>query len=182
VPMIAHGDELGRTQQGNNNAYCQDNEITWVSWDLDERQRRLLDFVRRVFAIRQENPVLRRRTFFRGQVIDHRGVKDLTWLRADGEELTEQDWKDAAAHSLGMLIDGQATDETDDEGRPIRGETMLVLLNASEMTVDFTLPQGSWSTVVDTACTPQSPNGRYQIKPFSLVLLSRGSSSTPRPT
>ena len=182
VPMIAHGDELGRTQRGNNNAYCQDNEITWVNWDLNERQLRLLEFVRRVLAIRQENAVLRRRTFFRGQVIDHRGVKDLTWLRADGEELTEADWKDAAAHSLGMLIDGQSTDETDDEGRPIRGETMLVLVNASEVAVDFTLPQGSWSTVVDTACKPQSPNGRYQIKPFSLVLLSRESSSRPRPT
>jgi glycogen operon protein len=182
VPMIAHGDELARTQQGNNNAYCQDNEIAWVHWDLDERRQRLLDFVRRVLAIRQENPVLRRRTFFRGQVVDHRGVKDLTWLRADGQELTEADWKDAAARTLGMLIDGQATDETDDKGKPIRGDTMLLLVNASEVDVDFTLPEGSWSAVVDTHCTPQSPNGRYAIKPFSLVLLSRGSSSTPRPT
>jgi len=182
VPMISHGDEIGRTQRGNNNAYCQDNEITWVNWDLDERQSRLLEFVRRVLAIRQEHAVLRRRTFFRGQVIDHRGVKDLTWLGADGEELTEENWNDATAHSLGMLIDGQATDETDDKGRPIRGDTMLVLVNASEADVDFTLPPGSWSTVVDTACTPQSPDGRYQIKPFSLVLLSRESSSTSRPT
>jgi len=182
VPMIAHGDEFARTQQGNNNAYCQDNEITWVKWDLDERQRRLLDFVRRVLAIRQENPVMRRRTFFRGQVVDHRGVKDLTWLRADGQELTEEDWKDPAARSLGMLIDGEATDETDDKGKPIRGDTMLLLVNASEGDVDFTLPEGSWSAVVDTHCTPQSPNGSYAIKPFSLVLLSRGSSSTPRPT
>jgi len=84
--------------------------------------------------------------------------------------------------SLGMLIDGQATDETDDKGKPIRGDTMLLLVNASEVDVDFTLPEGSWSAVVDTHCTPQSPNGSYAIKPFSLVLLSRGSSSTPRPT
>jgi glycogen operon protein len=182
VPMICHGDEFARTQQGNNNAYCQDNEITWVDWKLSQRQQRLLEFVRRVLAVRQDNPVLRRRTFFRGQVIDHRGIKDLTWLRADGQELAEEDWKDATAHSLGMLIDGQATDETDDKGEPIRGDTMLVLVNSSEGDVDFTLPEGSWSALVDTACTPQSPNGSYQIKPFSLVLLSRESSSTPRPT
>jgi glycogen operon protein len=174
VPMISHGDELGRSQDGNNNAYCQDNEITWVNWNIDDRQRRLLEFARRMFAIRQDTRVLRRRTFFRGRVIDHRGVKDLTWLRADGQELTEEDWQDATAHSVGMLIDGQATDETDDKGEPIRGDTMLVLVNASDADIDVTLPQGDWSALVDTSCEPQSPppNGGYQLKPFSLVLLT----------
>ncbi|HET8713243.1 MAG TPA: glycogen debranching protein GlgX [Gemmatimonadales bacterium] len=184
VPMLAHGDEIARTQGGNNNAYCQDNEITWLNWNLDERQRGLLEFARRVLAIRQDNPVLRRRTFFRGRVIDHRGVKDLTWLRADGQELTEANWREAAAHSLGMLIDGEATDETDEKNEPIKGDTMLLLVNASEVDVEFKLPPGDWRTLVDTTCHPQSPNGRYQLKRFSLVLLTLNpeSSSTPRPT
>ena len=119
VPMISHGDEIARTQNGNNNVYCQDSDIAWMHWKLDERQRALLAFARQGFAIRAANRVLRRRTFFRGQVVDHPGLKDLTWLRADGQELTEADWEDANVQSLGMLINGDATDETDDTGQPI---------------------------------------------------------------
>jgi glycogen operon protein len=184
VPMISHGDEIGRTQGGNNNAYCQDNETTWIDWDLDERQRALLEFTRRVFAIRQGNPVLRRRTFFRGQVIDHRGIKDLTWLRADGREMTQDDWQDPTAHAIGMLIDGQATDETDDRGVPIKGDTMLLLVNASAAEVEFALPAGEWSTLVDTDRVPHRPGRRYTLTPFNLVLLvlNPESSSPPRPT
>src|SRR3712207_438098 len=117
VPMISHGDEVGRTQRGNNNAYAQDNEISWVHWDLDDRRRALLAFTRKVFAIRHLNPVLRRRTFFRGQVMDHAGVKDLTWIRPDGQEMRQENWDDQITHALGMLVHGEATDETDDRGR-----------------------------------------------------------------
>ena len=172
VPMLSHGDEIARTQRGNNNAYCQDNEITWVNWKVDERQRALLAFARQVFAIRAENPVLRRRTFFHGQVVEHPGLKDLTWLRADGTELTEEDWQDANAHSLGMLINGDATDEMDDRGEPIKGDTMLLLVNAGETDVEFTLPNhGGWSTLIDTARAPQPPGERYPLSAFSLALL-----------
>ena len=171
VPMISHGDEIARTQRGNNNAYCQDNELTWVNWDLDDRGRRLLEFTRRVFAIRAQNPVLRRRTFFRGEVVEHRGLKDLTWLRADGRELSQEEWQSPQARALGMLINGDATDETDDKGQPIKGDTMLLLVNAGEEDVDFVLPKGEWSTLVDTCCEPQSPGERYAVRPFSLVLL-----------
>ncbi|MFN2570820.1 MAG: glycogen debranching protein GlgX, partial [Gemmatimonadales bacterium] len=183
VPMISHGDEIARTQGGNNNAYCQDNEITWVDWRLDERRQRLLDFTRHVFAIRQNNRVLRRRTFFRGQVTDHSNVKDLTWLRADGHEMTEGDWQETAAQSLGMLINGDATDETDDKGEPIKGDTMLLLVNASETQVDFALPPpgpaGGWSPLVDTASAPvpQDRNGTYPLKPYALVLMVLDASS-----
>ena len=172
VPMISHGDEIARTQRGNNNAYCQDNELSWVDWTLDERRRELLDFTRKAFAIRAENPVLRRRTFFRGQVVEHRGLKDLTWLRPDGVELTEADWEEAHAHALGMLIDGDATDESDDKGNPIKGDTMLLLLNAGEADVDFALPKtGRWSTVIDTDDQPSPAGQSYRLTPFSLVLL-----------
>ena len=172
VPMISHGDEIARTQRGNNNSYCQDNELSWVDWKLDERRRALLDFARKMFAIRAENPVLRRRTFFRGEIVDHRGVKDLTWLRADGAEMQEADWEHASAHALGMLINGDATDETDDKGRPIKGDTMLLLLNASEADVDFALPNaGRWSTVIDTDDQPDPAGARYTLTPYSFVLL-----------
>jgi glycogen operon protein len=175
VPMISHGDEIARTQDGNNNTYCQDNDLTWVHWKLDDRKRGLLDFTRQVFSIRAENPVLRRRTFFRGQVIDHPGLKDLTWLRADGAELTEPDWEDANARSLGMLINGDATDETDDRGEPIKGDTMLLLVNASDVGLEFALPnhgRGDWHALVDTARAPQSADsGRYPLSATSLALL-----------
>src|ERR1041384_7728825 len=171
VPMLSHGDEIARTQQGNNNTYCQDNKITWVSWKLDARQRALLEFTRKVFAVRAENPVLRRRTFFSGQVEEHRGLKDLTWLRPDGAEMAKDDWHNADAHALGMLIDGYATDETDETGTPIKGETMLLLANASEATVDFRMPAGKWSTVIDTDDRPDPAGEHYTLTPFSLVLL-----------
>ena len=169
--MISHGDEIARTQQGNNNTYCQDNEISWVDWKLDDRRRALLEFTRKAFAIRAENPVLRRRTFFHGQVIDHPGLKDLTWLRPDGAEMTQNDWQNVEAHALGMRIDGEATDETDETGEPIKGDTMLLLVNASEADVDFRMPAGRWSTVIDTDDRPDPAGKHYTLTPFSLVLL-----------
>ena len=171
VPMLSHGDEIARTQRGNNNTYCQDNELSWVNWQLDDRRRALLEFTRKAFAIRADNPVLRRRTFFRGQVIDHPGVKDLTWLRPDGAEMTQQDWQKADAQALGMLIDGEATDETDERGEPIKGDTMLLIVNASESNVDFTMPAGKWTTVLDTDDRPEPAGERYTLTPYSLVLL-----------
>ncbi|MGH7717303.1 MAG: glycogen debranching protein GlgX, partial [Gemmatimonadaceae bacterium] len=140
VPMISHGDELGRTQDGNNNAYCQDNEITWVNWDLDERRLALLDFTRQVFGIRHANPVLRRRAFFHGQAVHPSGVKDLSWLHPDGREMTDADWHDPEDSALGMLIQGEATDEIDDRGRPLRGDTLLLLVSNSDVERRFVLP------------------------------------------
>jgi isoamylase len=188
VPMISHGDEIARTQDGNNNAYAQDNEISWVNWELDERREHLLDFTRKVFALRHLNPVLRRRTFFRGQVVDHSGVKDLTWVRADGQEMTQEDWGNESAHAIGMLIHGEATDETDDRGRPIHGDTMLLLVNASPNDVPFTLPAlnggddggqrrgGVWSVLVDTARTDRGPveTDALALAPYSVALVRFG--------
>ncbi len=194
VPMLSQGDEIGRTQKGNNNAYCQDNEISWVDWSLDDRRRSLLEFTRKVLAIRYHNPVLRRRTFFRGQVIDHTGVKDLAWMRPDGQEMTAEDWKNGAARAIGMLIHGNATDEKDEHGDLIRGETMLLMVNASEAEVPFALPvtgdggngnrrAEEWTTLIDTARPDaDSVAERYAVSPFSLVLLRRGTDRRLRAT
>ena len=180
VPMISHGDEVGRTQRGNNNAYCQDNDITWVNWDLDDRQRELLEFTQRLFAIRAMNPVLRRRHFFRGKMSSKSG-KDVTWVRADGQEMQLADWRDPDTRVLGMLIDGEATDEMDDRGRPIRGDTLLLVLNAGAADVRFELPrvqeEGAWVQLMDTALEEHQvvTTGWVAVAAHSVVLLQHGS-------
>jgi len=153
VPMLSHGDETGRTQSGNNNGYCQDNEISWLDWDLDAERSQLLDFTRRVFAIRERNPVLRRRSFFSG--MSGRGFeKDVSWLRPDGMEMEHDDWQAAENRALAMLVPGEANSEVDERGRPIQGDTLLLLVNAGPKPTLFHLPKqpapGTWEL---TLCT-----------------------------
>ena len=180
VPMLAHGDEIGRTQNGNNNAYAQDNEITWVNWDLEDWQKELLDFTRKVFAVRHSNPVLRRRHFFKGNRTGDDGMPELAWLRPDGREMGDEDWHRGDAHVLGMMINGAATDETDDRGRPVRGDTLLLVLNNGGHQLDFSLPdleeQGGWWVLVDTAHDEwrQAEGDAVRISPHSVVLLRHG--------
>ncbi|MGZ8378400.1 MAG: glycogen debranching protein GlgX [Gemmatirosa sp.] len=180
VPMLSHGDEIGRTQRGNNNAYAQDNELSWVDWNLEPWQRELLDFTRRVIAIRHVHPVLRRRSFFRGRPIGGAGAKDLTWLRADGLEMTDRDWHDPQRRTLGMLIHGEAADETDDRGRPVRGDTMLLFINAGFDATDVSLPTiaapGTWTKLIDTVDGQVEPSvgPHIRIEGFSLALLRHG--------
>jgi isoamylase len=155
VPMISHGDELSRSQRGNNNAYCHDNPLTWVRWDLDAKGRRFLHFVQRIFSIRAANPVLRRRTFFHGQPISPSGIKDLAWIRSDGLEMNEENWRDAGIQHFGMLIHGHATDERDERGRLALGETVLFLVNGGARSRRFKLPvldePGRWNEILNTA-------------------------------
>jgi isoamylase len=180
VPMLSHGDEIARTQHGNNNAYAQDNETTWLHWDLDERQRELLAFTRRVLNIRHSHAVLRRRHFFRGEPTVKDGAKDVSWIRPDGLEMTGYDWDDRSGRALGMLIWGDATDETDDRGRPIVGETLLLILNNGADGVRFTLPgvegNGMWTQLVDTAHRELEvrDSGYVDLAPFSLVMFRYG--------
>ena len=177
VPMISHGDEIGRTQLGNNNAYCQDNPITWVDWNLDQTRRELLEFTRRVFQIRAANPVLRRRTFFRHDISVAPSERDLWWVRADGGEMTTDDWHDRSRHVLGMLIRGAATDEVDERGRSYEGETILLLLNGGARSHRFVLPPvpapGLWEEVVNTARGGSRPvrEGAVNLVAHSLMLL-----------
>jgi isoamylase len=155
VPMLSHGDEMARTQRGNNNAYAQDNETTWLNWDLDWRRKELLAFTRRIIAIRRAHPVLRRRHFFRGAPVDLSGHKDVTWVRVDGNELTEADWQDPNATTLGMMIAGTATDEVNERGHPVHDDTLLLIVSNSDKEVVFQLPQlehrGIWAELVNTA-------------------------------
>jgi glycogen operon protein len=155
VPMLSHGDEIGRTQSGNNNAYCHDSRLSWVDWDLDERRRRLLEFTRRIFAIRRANPVFRRRGFFSGRPTPGARRKDVSWLRPDGEEMKPEDWHDPERRVLGMLVMGQPGDEVDERGRPIEGAAILLLVNAGNRPRSFALPPlgepGSWEQIANTA-------------------------------
>jgi isoamylase len=155
VRMLLHGDEIGRSQLGNNNAYCHDDELSWVRWDLDRRQRELLEFVRHCLRIFRANPVLRRRSFFQGRKLAQAGVKDVTWLRADGGEMTEADWGRAEERVLGVLLPGRATDEVNERGRPVFGDTLLLLLNGGSRSRLFQVPRlegpGMWEEIVNTA-------------------------------
>jgi isoamylase len=155
VPMLSHGDELGRSQAGNNNAYCHDSPLTWIDWRLTPLQRELLQFTRNLFLIRSANPVLRRRTFFRQEGGEGGSGKDLTWLRPDGQEMTADEWNDAGNHVLGMLIRGGATDEIDERGRRVTGDAILLLLNGGTRSKPFCLPRldrpGDWCEILNTA-------------------------------
>ena len=180
VPMLAHGDELARTQRGNNNAYAQDNEITWVNWELDDSQVALIEFTRKLIAIREAHPVLRRRHFFKGAVIDGSTQKDVTWVGPDGAAFVHEDWRDASAHAFGMLIDGAATDEVDERGSAVHGDTLLLLLNGGEQDVTFSLPEMRdekiWVIMVDTAKDdmPVVRETTVQVQAHSLMLLRFG--------
>ncbi|MHC4829457.1 MAG: glycogen debranching protein GlgX [Planctomycetota bacterium] len=177
VPMLSHGDEIGRTQRGNNNAYCQDNSLTWLHWDLGDEERALLAFTRRVLALRRENPVFRRRGFFSGDPLTEHGDKDVTWIRSDGSEMAPEDWGDPECQTLGMLIPGEAADDLDEHGRPTLGQTLLLLLNGGGNTQPFRLPArprtGYWHVLVNTACQVDQSRPRRELRlaPRALVLL-----------
>ncbi|HEX5725873.1 MAG TPA: glycogen debranching protein GlgX [Longimicrobiaceae bacterium] len=155
VPMLCGGDEMGRTQGGNNNAYCQDNEISWLDWELDERRRDLLEFTRRVARLRREHPVFRRRKFFQGRKIRGSELEDVRWLRPHGEEMDDEDWETHFVRSFAMLLGGDAMLEWSDEGERVYDDTFLLLFNAAPETVAFTLPAtprpARWEAALDTA-------------------------------
>lgn len=154
VPMIRAGDEIGCTQKGNNNAYCQDNEISWIDWNLTEPKKQLLQFTQRLMRLRREQPVFRRRNFFQGRLIRGSGVKDITWLDVNGQEMTDEAWNASSARSLGVLLAGDAIQETDEHGERIIGDTLLLLMNASGKDALFILPACGanlrWEFVLDT--------------------------------
>jgi len=157
VPMICHGDELGRTQGGNNNAYCQDNEISWINWDLDEQDKDLLEFTRTIMWLRRDHPVLRRRRFFTGDA-GHGGESELgeiEWLTPAGESMTDQDWTTWYARAMMVFLNGEAIAEPDERGQRIVDSSFLVLINASDEDITFTLPgegySPTWKVALDTA-------------------------------
>jgi isoamylase len=157
VPMLAHGDELGRTQRGNNNVYCQDNETAWVDWDLTPEQRDLLEFTRHVVRLRLDHPVFRRRRFLAGEAA-HGGESELgeiAWLTPSGEHMGEDDWSTWYARSVMVFLNGEAITEPDPRGQPIDDDSFLVIFNGHHEPLEFTLPSDefgeAWHVVLDTA-------------------------------
>ncbi|MBV9382856.1 MAG: glycogen debranching protein GlgX [Streptosporangiaceae bacterium] len=158
IPMLLAGDEMGRTQGGNNNAYCQDNELSWLDWARAASERDLLEFTERLAGLRRAHPVFRRRRFFRGQPSAD-GPADLVWLTPGGQEMTEADWQAGYAKSVAVFLNGEAITEPDPRGDPVTDSKFLLLFNAAAEPVKFTLPDtrlcGDWEVVIDTT----SPRG-----------------------
>jgi glycogen operon protein len=154
IPMLLGGDEMGRTQRGNNNAYCQDNEISWFDWEtLDDG---LLEFAARLIALRREHPIFHRRRWFQGKAIHGEGVRDLGWFRPDGELMSDEDWRHGSAKSLGVFLNGDAMESRDERGEPITDDSFYVLFNAHHEPIPFRLPARPewgqrWRKVLDTA-------------------------------
>ncbi len=155
IPMLLAGDEIGRTQGGNNNAYCQDNEISWINWNITTEDRELLQFVRYLMHVRKQHPALRRRHFYQGRPIKGTNVKDITWLRPGGQEMTDEEWTQSFARCLGMFLAGDGFEEYDERGRRVEDIDLLLLINAHWETIPFKLPVGAtrvrWRAAVDTA-------------------------------
>ncbi len=182
VPMLLAGDEVGHTQGGNNNAYCQDNEVTWHDWHWDDPKWHLLNFTKKLIRLRREHPLFRRRHFFEGVEVDGTGRKDVTWLKPDGNEMTSEEWEKDFARCLGMWLNGDGLPETDERGRPLRDASFLVLFNAHHDRIDFALPQlaggGRWCAEVDTfnplgepGAQRVSPEATYPLEGRTLVVL-----------
>ncbi|MGH7447974.1 MAG: glycogen debranching protein GlgX, partial [Longimicrobiales bacterium] len=173
VPMLRGGDELSHTQRGNNNAYCQDNEIGWLDWELDEPRRAQLEFTRRVIGLRARHPVLRRKRFYQGLRIRGSDVRDLTWLRPDGEQMTDEEWGAGWNRAMGVMLAGDALGEVDEDGNLVVDDTLLLLLNAHTEPVRFRLPAhngGRWEVLIDTS-RPDGIETREGYPPGAVVAL-----------
>ncbi len=181
VPMLWAGDECGRTQYGNNNAYCQDNELSWFNWDWSEADCELLEFTRQIIAIRRSFPLLHRRKFFQGRRIRGKDIRDIRWLKPDGNDMSEQEWDTHYARCLGMLLNGEAMDEYNEQGDRIKDGVLLLLINGHWEPISFTLPgtkeEPDWQYLITTAQSkPPLKNSLAcgeicELQPRSLVLL-----------
>ncbi len=180
VPMIRSGDEIGHTQHGNNNPYCQDNEISWLNWDLTDPERDFFKFVCEVVEIWKKHPVLKRRHFLQGRQIRGAAIRDIIWLSPGGMEMTDSDWNAGFVRCLGLMLAGEMPDEFDDRGRRIVGKTLVVMLNAHDHAIPFTLPKAAgrsfWKPVLDTSLADpprklMEGGASYVLQARSLVLL-----------
>lgn len=186
VPMLLGGDEIGRTQRGNNNAYPQDNPVSWFDWNLDARQQSLLEFTRYLIQLRKHHPNLRRRTFFHGMPFNGSELVDLAWLRPDGQEMTGEDFHDPNLPGLGMLMAGGAIDELDSSGEVMADDTLFILLNPASQTVSFAIPEvpvgNGWEVILNTS-RPEigtqitgeqlDAGASLPVNSYSLVMLRR---------
>jgi isoamylase len=180
VPMLLGGDELGRTQQGNNNAWCQDNELSWFDWELDDEQERLLEFTRRLIRFRDDHPVFRRTWFLEGRGRGGSGLPDVVWFRPDGRRMTQRDWKQGASHTLGVFLNGAEVRRLSHRGRPLVDDSFLLLFNAHHEPVAFTLPPRRfgprWTLELSTVEEAEEgavlpARGEIHVEPRSIVVL-----------
>ncbi len=162
VPMIRGGDEIDQDQHGNNNAYCQDNELTWFDWQLDARRLSLLEFTRKLIKLRCEHPNLHRRKFFQDRSIRHSEAKDILWVRPDGLEMTDEEWGAGWVRCLGVVLNGETIDHVDEKGERVSDDTFLLMLNCHHEPIKFFVPAGpqnrGWEIVIDTNRPEAAPN------------------------
>jgi glycogen operon protein len=180
VPMLTMGDEYGRSQNGNNNAYCQDNELSYFDWEWSKEQRKLFQFVRKLIELRKRNPIFHRRRFFSGRSIHGHEIGDILWIDANGEEMTDKAWSTSHARVLGLLLNGQVMEEYDERGNRIKDDVFLLLINGYWEAVDFTLPghekMSKWTKLLDTRKARIPARGEwkahqsYRLGPRSLAL------------
>jgi isoamylase len=181
VPMLCGGDEIGRTQRGNNNVYCQDNDVSWYDWNLDAEDQSLFQFTCRVIALRQKHPTMRRKSFFRGRKIRGADVKDITWLTADGHEMTDAEWDAHWVRSVGIRLDGRNLGEVDAQGTLLSDDDLFLILNAHHESVNFTIPvwdsEEPWEVELDTNDDARSetvgPDQALTVAGRSVILLVR---------
>ncbi len=178
VPMLLSGDEYGRTQRGNNNVYCQDNEISWFSWNWNDDQKMLFDFTSRLVELRKNSHIFSRRKFFHGRDIHGKGVQDIRWLSPNGTEMSDDEWNRAYVRCMGMVLNGEAMDEYDQKGRKIKDDIYIFMVNSYWEAISFQFPERqkhkSWELVIDTHEGGFAGNtivDQYELQPRSLVLL-----------
>ncbi len=180
VSMLFAGDELSHTKGGNNNTYCQDNDLTWLHWDLDERQQKFLDFVRKCTRIWREQPVLQRRKFFQGRELRGSGIKDISFFDITGNEMSDKQWGEPNARSIGIRLAGDEIGDLTERGMPVRGDTLLLLFNSHWEELPFVLPAAReehvWESMLDTArpedkCKVYKPGEKYPLFGRSVVVL-----------
>ncbi|MBV8278297.1 MAG: hypothetical protein JO170_23975 [Verrucomicrobia bacterium] len=178
TPMLVAGDEFGRTQSGNNNAYCQDTEISWLDWNISEKGKSVIRFLQKLTDLRHKYPILRRNRFLTGQYVEEVGVKDVTWINANGSEMTPEQWQDDRMACFGMLLDGRA--QATGIRKSSNDATLLLVVNGHGDLVEFALPECyggmQWSLLIDTNITDSSvkgafdPGHKYGVTARSLLL------------
>jgi len=185
VPMLLYGDEFGRTQDGNNNAYCQDNEISWVDWSFSVQHDVQLNFTRQLSQLRKKHPVLRRRRFFDGKPVHVAGeaLRDIAWFTPAGTEMNEQDWETGYAKSVAVFLNGEAIGYPDQRGQDVIDDSFLLLFNAAENTIEFTMPDADygerWEIVIDTSSPLEVERASLKastsidVEPRALMVLRR---------
>ena len=154
VPMLTGGDEVARSQMGNNNCYCQDNELTWYDWKLDEPRKRLLEYTAKLIQLRKEHPNLHRRKFFQDRTIRGSVVRDIVWYGTDGNEISDEAWSEQWNKSIGLMLNGTTLGVMDDDGNPVVDDSFLILVNAADQGVEYVMPEppdgNPWRQVLDT--------------------------------